>query len=275
MSVEPRSVRWLARVGLLSRGAVYILVGVLALLVALHGPGGKATDVLGAMRELVRKPLGTLLLITIASGLLCYAVWRLLDGIFDYDEYGRRWDGIVVRVGQIVGGVVHIAFGAYGLNLIFLFKRTTLRPSEQRLARWLFAWPYGDYLVGLVGFAVLVFGVAQFVISWREAFRHYMEIPMARERILVPLCKWGLMARGIVFSLIGTFFFNAALTHSSHEAGGFKKAWAALREQPFGELWMAFVALGLIAYGLFSAAEARYRKISGSRERASKSAIAR
>jgi hypothetical protein len=260
MPPKRRSVRTLARVGLLARGAVYFLVGMLALMVAIHEPGGRTTDSQGAMRELLRKPMGVVLLSAIAFGLFCYALWRLLDGIHDYDGYGKGWRGFFARSGQIFGALVHLSLGAYALNLIFLFTRTTTKVSEQKLVRWLFSLPLGDWIVGGVGGGIVIFGISQFVVAWREDYRHYMMIPQGKARFLMPICRYGLMARGLVFMLIGSFFVQAAIKHSPREAGGFREAWRALRQQPHGEIWVGVVAVGFMAYALFSATEAAYRK---------------
>jgi len=261
MPERSESVQNIARVGLIARGTVYLLVGLLALMVVIYGPGagGRMSDSRGALRELVRQPFGYFVVSLMALGLVCYAVWRVLTGLFDWDAYGRRWSGWFVRVTQIFGGLVHLGLGAYALNLMFLFTRTNNRASEQRLVRWLFELPFGDWIVGAVGVGIVVFGVAQFVIAWREAFRHYMTIPDDHARVVIPICKYGLMARGIVFSIIGWFFTRAAFTHTATEAGGFREAWRALRAQPMGDAWVTFVALGFVAYGLFSVLEARYR----------------
>lgn len=262
MTARSVNVQNLARVGLIARGTVYVLIGVLALMVIVYGPGagGKITDSRGALRALVQQPLGYFLSSLIALGLFCYAIWRVLAGIFDYDVYGGGWSGGFVRAGQVLGGFVYMGLGAYALNLMFLFTRTNTRASEQRLVRWLFELPFGTWIVGAVGVGILVFGVAQFVIAWLEAFRHYIHVPPEHARVIVTICKYGLMARGMVFTLIGWFFTRAALTHSAREAGGFREAWRALRAQPMGDAWVTFVALGFIAYGFFSAIEARYRK---------------
>lgn len=254
------SIRNMARVGLISRGAVYFLMGVLALMVALETPGGRTTDTRGALRTLLHEPLGYILLTMIALGLFCYAVWRLLEGIYDYDGYGRGAGGLCMRLGQIVGSMVHFALGAYSLNLIFLFMRTSDHRGEQKLVRWLFGWPFGDWLVGAVGLVVILFGVAQMYIAWCEAFRFYIEIPKRRSGLILLLCKYGLVARGILLVLVGWFFFNAARKHSPREAGGFKEAWQALLNQPFGHVLLGIVAMGFIAYAFFSAVEAAYRK---------------
>src|SRR4051812_42954311 len=109
MPVRRTSIRNLARVGLVARGAVYFLIGVLALMVVFKTPGGRTTDTRGAMRELMREPQGYILLTVIAVGLLCYAVWRLLESIYDYDENGRGLRGFSLRLGQIFGAIFHLA----------------------------------------------------------------------------------------------------------------------------------------------------------------------
>jgi hypothetical protein len=247
-------------VGLIARGAVYFLMGILALLVVLKEPGGRTTDTRGAMRELLHEPMGYLLLTLIGVGLLSYSAWRLLEGINDYDEYGRGFRGFFVRSGQIAGSLVHLALGLYAINLVFLFTRTNTRAGEQHLVRWLFGLPSGDVIVLGVGLGVVIFGIAQIILAWREGFRHYIVLPEKRSGWMLPLCKYGLVARGVVFTFIGWFFVNAAVKHSPREAGGFKEAWAALRAQPHGDVLVGVVAIGFMAYGFFSVIEARYRR---------------
>src|SRR4051812_42008780 len=68
---------WLARAGLASRAAVYAIIGILALKLAL-GDGGKATDQQGALRTIAGGAFGKTLLVLVAIGLAGYAAWRLV-----------------------------------------------------------------------------------------------------------------------------------------------------------------------------------------------------
>jgi hypothetical protein len=68
---------WLARAGLVARGAIYGIIGVLALEMA-FGAGGKTTNQSGALGELAKQPGGKILLVLMAIGLFGYAFWRLL-----------------------------------------------------------------------------------------------------------------------------------------------------------------------------------------------------
>ena len=53
---------WLARAGLVARGVVYAIIGVLALKLAL-GDGGKATNQQGALKTIADQPFGKTLLV--------------------------------------------------------------------------------------------------------------------------------------------------------------------------------------------------------------------
>ena len=68
---------WLGRAGLVARGVVYAVIGVLALKLAL-GDGGKATSQQGALKTVAREPFGKVLLVCVAIGLGGYAIWRLV-----------------------------------------------------------------------------------------------------------------------------------------------------------------------------------------------------
>ena len=63
---------WLARAGLVARGAIYAIIGVLALEVA-FGSGGKTTNQKTALAEIAQQSGGKILLVLMAIGLFGYA----------------------------------------------------------------------------------------------------------------------------------------------------------------------------------------------------------
>jgi hypothetical protein len=250
----------LARVGLISRGTVYFLIGGLALLMAAGDKHGEATDMKGVLTNLLSKPLGTFLLSLMALGFFCYAIWRAIQAVTDSDNWGSGWQGVMMRTGQAGGALSHLGLGAYAFGLIFFFKSTRGPRAEKQVARFLFKLPLGDWLVGGLGLGILIFGIAQFVIAYREGFCRYIAFPRRGSRTLKSVCKFGLMSRGFVFMIIGGFFIKAGFKHSSNEVGGVREAWQSLQAAPYGEFLVAAVALGLIAYAFFTAVEAAYRK---------------
>src|SRR4051794_15180424 len=72
-----RSFEWFARAGLAARGLIYVIIGVLAIKVAV-GEGGSTESQQGALKEIAQQPFGKWLLILTAVGLAGYAVWRLV-----------------------------------------------------------------------------------------------------------------------------------------------------------------------------------------------------
>ena len=70
---------------------------------------------------------------------------------------------------------------------------------------------------------------------------------------MVRLGRFGTAARGLVFTLIGVFLFLAAYQHDPSRAQGIDGALAALLRQPSGPWLLGIVALGLIAFGFYSA----------------------
>jgi hypothetical protein len=66
---------WLARAGMVAQGTMYLLVGGLAIELAL-GLGGKTTDQRGALHTLADEWYGLAALLALAVGFAGYALWR-------------------------------------------------------------------------------------------------------------------------------------------------------------------------------------------------------
>ena len=64
---DAKPLGWLARAGLVARGLVYVIIGVLALMLAL-GEGGKATNQQGALKTIADRSFGKTLLVLSRSG---------------------------------------------------------------------------------------------------------------------------------------------------------------------------------------------------------------
>src|SRR5689334_15475851 len=76
-------VELLARLGYAAKGLVYLIVGVLAVRVAIDD-GGKTTDNRGALQTIYHQPFGQFLLGVTIAGLIGYALWSLImRALFD------------------------------------------------------------------------------------------------------------------------------------------------------------------------------------------------
>lgn len=82
------------------------------------------------------------------------------------------------------------------------------------------------------------------------------------EKWATRIARFGLSAKGVVSVITGYFFIQAAKTSNPSQAKTTEGALEAIQQQPHGAWLMGIVALGLIAYGIHLAVQARYRRIS-------------
>src|SRR4051812_49635271 len=96
----------LARVGLASRGLVYVLIAVLAAQIA-FGDRGEKADQQGAFSTLAQNGFGKAVLWLVVAGFLGYAAWQLTEagwGHRDADGEGKR---ALERIGSLAQAVVY------------------------------------------------------------------------------------------------------------------------------------------------------------------------
>ncbi len=123
--------------------------------------------------------------------------------------------------------------------------------------------PGGRVLVGLVGAVVAVVGATLVYEGATRKFEKYLDLAgasAATRRIVEVMGVVGTMARGAVFALAGIFVIQAAWDYEPEKAAGLDGALRSLRDTPVGPWLLAVVALGLVAFGLYGFAEARWRR---------------
>jgi hypothetical protein len=254
----------LARLGYAAKGVVYIVIGVLAARLA-FGVGGDATDSRGALREIAESSAGQIALMVIGVGLIGYAVWRLIAAATDAEGKGSEAKGIAQRAGQAWRGLV---YGALGVEALRLLGSSSSGGGEGEGTRhWtarVLELPFGRWLVMAAGAGVIAYALYQF---WRAAkrdkVRKHLDLGGTSPEVatwIVRLGRFGVAARGVVFVIIGWFLIRAALRSDPSEAGGVAQSLALLGGR-YGALVLATVAIGLVAYGIYQLANARYRRI--------------
>lgn len=253
----------LARFGFVSKGVVYGIIGLLAAQAA-FGTGGKTTDATGALQTLVQQPFGKLLLALVAIGLIGYVLWRFVEAIKDPENKGTDAKGLIQRVGYAVNGLIYAGL-AYSAVQIILGSDSN--NSGNATADWtarLLAQPFGQWLVGIVGAFVIGLGFYQFYKAFTTKFRREFNLTDLTEKErkwVIGICRFGLLARGVVFCIIGWFLIQAATQSDPQAAGGLDKALQSLGQQPYGPWLLGIVALGLVAYGIYMVVKARYSQL--------------
>lgn len=250
----------MARWGYAARAVVYGLVGIFAIRLTFQ-EGGALTDSHGILIHVLKQPFGKIILIAVAVGLLFFAIWRALQSIKDYEHKGTDFKGIAIRIGYGISSITYAVLGYHAINLIFHLSQSSNQSSEKKIAQTLIGQSYGSLLLGLVALIIIVYGLVQFYVAFKEKFKKHLDLPRSR-RWLLSICKVGISARGIVLCLMGWFFLRAAFYTNSNEAEGLKGIWKFLAAQSYGTILVAAVAIGLMAFSVYGFTEAIYRRRS-------------
>lgn len=259
--VDTRLFEILSRAGFIARGFVYLIIGVLAFDLA-TGHGGKITNQQGAMKTVEHQPLGHYLLALLAVGLGGYALWRLFRAALGHGPEGA--DKGIERLGALGSGVAYAILCAVAVNLLTSSSSSSSSGNAKKTAGGVFSWPAGRWLVLIAGLVLLGVAVYQLI---RGVTKKFLDDDKT-ERMSSAMKTWitwagmvGHVARAIVFGLVGVFLVKAAVDYKANEAIGIDGALAKLYGQSYGPYLLGFVAAGLVAFGIFSISEARYRRI--------------
>lgn len=254
---KDRKLEWLARSGYAARGIVYVLIAGMALLSTF---GGGEPDSKSALQIVLEQPFGQIWLGLMGMGLIGFILWRVAQAVLNTDRHENNIKGYLVRAGLLVSAATYtgLAFYAVGQALQLGFGG---EPSDGRESwtAWLMQQPFGRYLVAAVGLAIIGAGCAQAVKGIKRGYLRFFESGFEHRTVLNGICTYGLLARGILFLIIGFFFVYAAFAVDPNQAGGMADALAWVRRLPFGAILYGLAAIGLFAFGLYGLIEARYR----------------
>jgi hypothetical protein len=248
--------RTLARVGYVVLGILHLLIGGIAISIATGG-GGEA-DQGGAMQQIQRSPAGVVLLWIIVLGLVALAIWQIAEAVLERDPDAKKWGHRIKFLGT---AAAYVAIA--GTALVYaLGGQSQSSDSSQSFSARLLAAPAGVALLVLVGLIVVAVGGAFVVRGITRAFTKHLELPTgAARKGIISFGVVGYIAKGIAVGVAGILFVVAALTHDPETAGGLDAALRALAGLPFGVIILWTVGAGLVLYGLFCFARARYARM--------------
>lgn len=252
----------LARAGFIARGVVYGIIGILAIKLAV-GSGGKTTDQSGALKTLANQPFGKVLLVLVAIGLAGYSLWRLLHALLGHGP--ERTDSGFDRLAALGSGIAYGAMCAVAVGILLGSGGGTSGSGHaSKATAGVLGWPGGTWLVGLAG--ALFVGIALYQL-YRGLSQDFLKdaktekMGHATRRWYKWLAVFGHLARTVVFGLVGIFLIKAAIEFDPSKAVGLDGALAKLAHQSYGSVLLGIVAAGLVAFALYSLADARYRRI--------------
>ncbi len=250
----------LARAGMAARAVIYGIIAVLALQVAL-GSGGKTTNQQGALSEIAQGTFGKALLALVAIGLAGYALWRLTRAALGHGvEEGE--DDAKERASSLLSGIAYALLCFTAIQI--LAGSGGGGGGAKSTTGGVLGWPGGQWIVGIAGLLIIAAGIDQARRAVKKSFLEHAKTGEMDEKTRTTYTKVGqagYAARAVVFALIGYFVLRAAITFDPDKAVSLDGALAKLAQAPAGPLALGAVALGLLAFALYSALDTRYRRV--------------
>jgi Domain of Unknown Function (DUF1206) len=250
---------WLARVGLVARGLVYLTIGVLAVKLAL-GEGGKAVNQQDALKTIAHQPFGKTLLILLAIGLAGYALWRLVRAAVGHGAEQR--DSGLDRIAALDSGIAYAILCVTAVEIVIGSGASSGTPKET--TGGILGWPGGTVIVAVAGAILIVVAAYQ---AYEGIAKKFLDAAKTGEmspsvrKGYTALGVFGHVARAVIFALVGYGLVKAAIDYDPQNAIGLDGALRELAAASYGPVLLGIVAAGLAGFALYSIAGARYRKV--------------
>ncbi|MFE5854318.1 DUF1206 domain-containing protein [Streptomyces sp. NPDC056500] len=257
-SAEKETLTAAGRAGFIARGVVYVLIGMLAIRIAV-GSGGQA-DRQGALREIAVQPFGKTMLWALVVGFAAMALWRGSRAVLTRGRHRKAGSRVVdggraIFYAAVCWGTAKYAAGG---------GQSSGNAQSQDWTASALKLPYGQELVGAGGCVLIGIGT---VLAVKAAMRRFLRdldtgaMSHRTKQVVTALGVGGGVARGMVFAAAGIFILVAAIRFDPQEAKGMDATLRSFAQTPAGPWLLVAVAIGLILFGVFSFASARWRRL--------------
>lgn len=246
------------RAGLVAYGVVHLLIGWLALQLALGDREGSPSSS-GALQQLAEQPFGKVLVWLVAVGLFLLVLWRVLEAAVGHQEK----DGAERVRKQVSSAGKAVLYGAIGVSAVkvAMGSGSSGGSGTDSWTAKLMDLPAGQGIVVVVGLAIIGYGVYQIAKAWTDKFAEELD-PQGKSgqsgSAYLLFGKVGYVAKGVAVGIVGGLFVYAGLTHEAKKSGGLDQALYKVLDQPFGPFLLGVIAIGIVCFGLFCFARARH-----------------
>ena len=253
----------LARDGIGARAVIYVLLALMTTDIATthHSPSSPSGT--GALAEVAKQPAGRPLIAFMAVGLLGYAAWRLAQAL----SGGKGAPSLLQRAGWA-------AIGGLYLVLCWRAAELAINPAlgsgggasqhPEPLVATMLRWPGGPGWVGLAGAALAVGGIG--LVAWGCSHDYSKTLDSRRlhgvaYQVARATGMAGEAARGALVVLVAVYLLDAAVRDQPSRAKSLGGALYIFNRLPAGTALLLLAAAGLACFAVYSAFEARYRKL--------------
>jgi hypothetical protein len=254
----------LGRIALATQGILYVVIGLIAVSVALgdHDTGEASQS--GAIESIARQPFGRVLLSVLLIGLLAHAAWRILLAVRGEPGPDDDEKSLAKRAANLGRAAIYVSFSVLAFGILTSSAREEGDKQKEYTARVL-EWPAGEWLVTAAGLAVIAAGLWNMSKVVTAKFLENLDLggESQNTRTFVETTgRVGYFARGVAFALVGWFLVEAGRQHDPSESRGLDESLRELLGRSHGPWLLALLALGMALFGTYRMLDARFRKPS-------------
>lgn len=253
-----------ARAGLAARAVLYAVITILACFVVADGFSPSQTSGEGALAEVAKQPIGPELLGLLAVGLLAYALWRLMQAVFGVEPAESDRPPLVKRFGWLCIAGLYLTLLSEAISILSGSGGGSVSNHPQSVAATLLAWPGGPGWLGVVAVALIAGGVSLAVWGALHNEKEELETGQMSPWVLHTTRVTGIagnVTRGGLLVAVGVYFMTAAVEDTPSKVKSLDQLFETTVRVPGGAWWAGLAAVGLACFAVFSAFEARYRRV--------------
>jgi len=249
-----------ARTGFVVSGLIHVTIGYLAIRIALGSGVGNA-DQSGALSAVAARPGGIVALWVAAVAFLVMALWRLVE-----TAVGRSTDPKSQRVASEVldrakAFALAVVYFALAYSTFGFARGAGKSTGEQNSGISARLMQTGGGTVALIAGGVVIAVVGGYHI-YKGASQNFLgDLKGTSSDLVRRLGTVGYIAKGLAIAGAGILVIVAASLREPNRATGIDGALKTLGAQPYGVALLIAAGLGIITYGLYSFAMARYTKM--------------
>jgi len=247
----------LARLGLVCRGVLYLLIGLLALRIS-FGSGSEEADESGAIATLAGTPFGSVTLWLMLVGFAALAVWQLMEAAVGSGDTGARAEAAARTAfyGVLVAILANLLLAGDG-------PESSDQHAKDLTAKAL-GFPAGQLLVTAAGLGLLSLGLYWLYQCLTRRFRedlHTGRMSPRTRSVVTALGVVGYATRGVIAGLAAVFLVRAAIEYEPDRARGLDATLRSFADTAAGPWLLTVIALGLLLFAAYCMAEARWRRV--------------
>jgi hypothetical protein len=166
------------------------------------------------------------------------------------------------RVSAIASGGVYAALCYTAIKIIAGGQGSSGSPRQATAG--VLGWPAGPVIVAIAGVVLIGVGAYQAYKGISRDFEEDSDVERMASGTRTAFDAVGVtghVARAVIFLLIGYGLIKAAFDYSAKSAVGLDGALQKLAHASLGPVLLGAVALGFVAFALYSIADARYHKV--------------